>query len=44
MQTVNTEIPEPEKWKKMDIQKPRQKSGLCDDSCARYSEKRFTQI
>ena len=24
--------------------KPRQKSGLCDDSCARYSEKLFTQI
>ena len=29
---------------KEDEYKPRQGSGLCDNSYARYSEKRFTQI
>ena len=28
----------------INVQKPRQESGLCDHSFARYSEKYFTQI
>ena len=44
MKPFSTESLESEKWKKINMQKAFQKSGLCNISYATYSEKRFTQI